>query len=69
MVFNKEYIHNKVDKVDKNLKTLSNKTSSKFFESTLQQNNPSNILNGYSSSWLLTDAEYYSPSVYCHPNI
>ena len=34
-----------IDTVDEKIRTLSNKTSSKFYKSALQQNNQSNTLN------------------------
>ena len=34
-----------IDKVDERIKTFSNKTSSKFDKSEVQQNNPVNTLN------------------------
>ena len=43
-----------VDKVDAKVKTLSNKTSSKFHMTVLQQNNPLYILNDIRNQFLAT---------------
>ena len=43
-----------VDKVDAKVKTLSNKTSSKFHKTVLQQNNPLYILNDIRNQFLAT---------------
>ena len=43
-----------INKFDEKTKTLSNKTSSKFYKSGLQQNNPVNTLNNNYNQFLVT---------------
>ena len=43
-----------INKVDKKIKTLSNKTSSKFHKGVLQQNSPLNTLNDIHHQFVVT---------------
>ena len=52
-----------VDKVDAKVKTLSNKTSSKFHMTVLQQNNPLYILNDIRNQFLATTLDKANENV------